>query len=62
MAYKRVVNGLGALEKAACAIVRLYAKYGKSIAQQGTAAEQSAGAAFLAAAQAYCAARFQEQP
>lgn len=61
MAYKRVVNGLGAIERFCCLIIKVNTRYGKTIASQATSGEASTLTALLVAAKAFCDARYQEQ-
>jgi len=57
MAYKRLVNGLLAVELLCCHILRILQRYDGAIAATGSSDERSALAALKAAAEAYCAIR-----
>jgi len=57
MSFKRIVNGLAAVEFLCCKILRILQRYDTAIALTGTSTEKSALAALKAAAEAYCAIR-----
>jgi hypothetical protein len=57
MSFRRIVNGLAAVEFLCCKILKILQRFDSSIARTGTTEEKSALAALKAAAELYCALR-----